>query len=272
MKILAENPDGGKKIEKVKEGVENIVRNPEVMKEIARIYNKHPDQFPNMKFLPAIIMNTLMYYASPDISEEDKEIGQKLDPEALTKFCEKILKRQIKRYSKFGLSDAAAFNLACTIPTTKMFKNRLHYRRLINTMYDIAQSEELSVDTVLMAGSKIDRKGGMKKKDFLDGFFAEFILTKNTNRTKSYTDTQKELNETLIDRCLVYLDNMKKKKLHEVLKTYIRRRKKAESFKADTKRVVKFIDHAHSNSSYTNIKAAVQELIQDNASNELYLS
>jgi hypothetical protein len=64
----------------------------------------------------------------------------------------------------------------------------------------------------------------------------------------------------------------KNRKTRDILKTYIKRRKTAESYKNDTKRVIKFIDHAHSNSSYTSLKSVVQELISDNSSNELYLS
>ncbi|MCM1439736.1 MAG: hypothetical protein NC131_11145 [Roseburia sp.] len=272
VKILAENPGDGKKIGKIKDGVENIIRNPEVMARIAKLYNKHPEAYPNMLYLPSIIMNTLAYYASDNISDEEKEFAKTLDVAGLTRFCEKILRRQIKRYRKLGMSETAAFQLAVVIPTTKLFQNRFHYRRLISQLYDIAANEELDVDTTLAAICRIDKKKRISRKDFLEGFFTEFILTKNTNKTHSFNDSQKELHETLIDRALVYLDNQKPKKLHDILKTYIKRRKTAESLKTDTKRVIKFIDHAHSNSSYTNIKAAVQELIADNASNELYLS
>lgn len=272
VKILAENPGDGKKITKIKESVEATIQNGKVMEQVAKLYNKRPEAYPNMIFLPWIIMNTLSYYASEGISDEEKEFAKTLDVKGMTKFCEKVLKRQIKRYEKMGLSETAAFQLAVVAPTTRLFHNRYHYRRLISQLYDIAANEEIDVDTVLAAVSRIDKKKKMKRSEFLEGFFSEFILTKSTNKTHSFTDAQKELHETLIDRALVYLDNLKRKKLHDILKTYIKRRKDAESYKTDTKRVIKFIDHAHSNSSYTNIKAAVQELIEDNASNELYLS
>lgn len=272
VKILAENPDEGKKIEKIKAGVENIITNKNVMERVAKLYNKHPDSYPHMIFLPSILMNTLAYYSREDISEDDKEIAQSLDAEMLTTFCEKILKRQIKRYRRFGMSDTIAFQLAVVVPTTKILKNRQWYRRLIMQLYDIAANEEVDVDNTLNAISRVDKKNGIGRKEFLDGFFSEFILTKNTNKTHSFNDSQKELHETLIDRALVYLDNLKPRKLRDILKTYIKRRKTAESYKSDTKRVIKFIDHAHSNSSYTRIKSVVQELISDNASNEPYLS
>lgn len=272
VKILAENPIESKKIDRVKAGIENVIRNTKVMSQISKIYNKHPEAYPNMQYLPNIIMNTLTYYTSEDLPEEEKEIAATLDVEGLTKFCERILKRQIKRYRHLGMSDTVAFQLAVIIPTTKLLKNRTYYRRLINQLYDIALNEEINVDQTLLAVSKIDKKNGMKRSEFMEGFFSEFILTKSTNKTHSFNDTQKELHETLIDRALVYLDNLKPRRLHDILKTYIKRRKTAESYKTDTKRVIKFIDHAHSNSSYTNIKAAVQDLISDNASNELYLS
>lgn len=272
VKILAENPEH-KKTEKVKAGVENIILNPNVMKRIAKIYRKNQEQFPNMKFLPDMIMNTLVYYSSDAISEEEKKIGEALDKEALIEFCEKILKKEIKRYKNQGLPEEIAYQLATVIPTTKLFKsNRKWYKKLIIQLYDIAAQQTVDVDTVLKAVSKIDKKKAISKKDFLEGFFSEFILQKNTNKTAKYNDTQKELHETLIDRTLVYLDGQKPRKLREILKQYIKRRKTAEEFKNDTKRIIKFTDHANSNSPYETIKKVVQELISDNSSNELYLS
>ena len=272
VKILAENPEN-KKTEKVKEGVENIILNPEVMKNIAKRYKKDPEHYPNMRFLPDMIMNSLVYYSSEGISEEEKAIGEQLDKEGLVEFCEKILRKEIKRYEKKGLSPEVAYQLATVIPTNRLFKNnRKWYKRLIIQLYDIAEQQSVDVDQILKAIVKLDKKKNISRKDFLEGFFTEFILQKNTNRTAKFNDTQKELHETLIDRTLVYQDAQKASKLREILKQYIKRRKTAEEYKNDTKRVIKFTDHANSNSPYENIKKVVQELIEDNSSNELYLS
>ena len=154
---------------------------------------------------------------------------------------------------------------------SRLFKNnRKWYKRLIIQLYDIAEQQSVDVDQILKAIVKLDKKKNISRKDFLEGFFTEFILQKNTNRTAKFNDTQKELHETLIDRTLVYLDAQKASKLREILKQYIKRRKTAEEYKNDTKRVIKFTDHANSNSPYENIKKVVQELIEDNSSNELY--
>ncbi|MCM1220107.1 MAG: hypothetical protein NC548_37015 [Lachnospiraceae bacterium] len=272
VKILAENDSERKKIGKVREGVENIIINPDVMKRIAKLYKKNPENYPNMKFLPNMIMNTLLYYASDNISDDEKEIGKALDADQMMTFCEKILKREIKRYKNMGLDQTTAFQLATVIPTTKLFSNRQWYRRLIQQLYEIAKDRDVDVDATLKAVSKIDKKKSISRKEFLEGFFSEFILQKASNKSLNFTDTQKELHETLIDRALNYMDGLKQRKLREILKQYIKRRKTAESYKNDSKRVIKFIDHANSNSPYTTIQAVVQDLIADNSSNELYLS
>lgn len=271
VKILAENPEN-KKAEKVKEGVENIILNPEVMKKIAKLYRSNPDNYQNMKFLPDMIMNTLVYYTSEGISDEEKAVGETLDKEALVEFCEKILKSEIKRYEKQNLSPEVSYQLATVIPTAKLFKNRKHYKRLISQLYDIAAEQPVDLDQILKAVTKIDKKKVISKKDFLNGFFSEFILQKSTNKSAKFNDTQKELHDTLIDRVLSYLDAQKPAKLREILKQYIKRRKTAEEYKNDTKRVIKFTDHANSNSPYENIKKVVAELIEENSANELYLS
>lgn len=271
VKILAENPTD-KKIEKVKTGVENVITNPETMKKIAKIYHKDQDQFKNMKFLPDMIMNSLVYYSSEGISEEEKAIGASLDKEGLIEFCETILKKEIKKYKKSGLPPEVAYQLATVIPTNKLFKNnRQWYKRLIVQLYDIAEQQQVDIDLVMKAIIKLD-KNGVSKKDFLEGFFSEFILQKNTNKNAKFNDTQKELHDNLVERTLVYLDGLKANKLRDILKKYIKRRKTAEEYKNDTKRVIKFTDHANSNSPYENIKKVVTELIEENSSNELYLS
>lgn len=272
VKILAENPES-KKVNKVKNGVDNIIANPAVMRKVAKIYRKHPDQYPNMIFLPYMIMNTLIYYNSDNISDEDKEIGKQLDNDELITFCEKILKREIKRYRNMGLDTDVAHQLAVVIPTTKLFRSsRQWYKKLIQRMYDIAAEHEIDVKMIIKAVMKVDKKRAISKKEFMEGFFSEFILQKSSNKSHTFTETQKELHETLIEMTLVYLDGLKQRKLREILKTYIKRRKTAESYKNDTKRVIKFTDHANSNSPYTTIKSVVQDLISDNASYELYLS
>lgn len=271
VKILAENGEF-KKIDKVKAGVENIILNPDIMKRIAKIYKKNPDEYTALKFLPYMIMNTLTYYKQEGLSDEEKAKGEALDTEALISFCEKILKKEIKRYKNRGLSDEVAFQLATVIPTTKLFKNnRAWYKRLIQTMYDIAASTPVDIDNVLKAVINVDKKNGINKKTFLEGLFSEFIMQRTSNKQSKFTDNQKDLHDDLIQRSLTYLDNLKARKLREILKMYIKRRKKAEEYKNDGKRVIKFIDHANSNSPFSNIKDCVQSLIADNANNEIYL-
>lgn len=271
VKILAENPD--KKLNKVRDGVDNIISNPAVMNRVAKIYKKHPDNYNNLIFLPNMIMNTLIYYSQENLSDEEKEIGKALDKDELVTFCEKILKKQIKKYKKMGLEEKIAFQIATIIPTAKLFRGNRHwYKTLIQALYNIAETEEVEIDDIIKAVIKIDKKKAISKKDFLEGFFSEFILQKNTNKSAKFTDTQKELHNALVERALVYLDNLKSKKLREILKTYIKRRKTAEEYKNDTKRVIKFTDHANSNSPYTNIKKVVTDLIETKSENELYLS
>ena len=276
VKILAEYDSttaDTKKMFKVKKGVDNIISNPDVMRYIAKIYKKHPDNYPHMIYLPYMIVNTLAYYNSDGISDEDKEIGKLLDAESLISFCEKILKKEIKRYTNVGIDEKMAFMLATSVPTAKMFKsNRQWYTRLIKQMYDSAVDTDVDINQVLKAVMKVDKKKQISKKDFLEGFFTEMIMQRSSNKSAKFTETQKELHQGLIERTLVYLNDLKPRKLRDILKTYIKRRKRAESFKNDGKRIIKFIDHAQSNSPYETIKKVVQDLIAENSANELYLS
>ncbi len=275
VKILSENPqEEGKKITKIKSAVDNVVTNSSVMKKVAKLYRKNPDNYTNMIFLPHMIVNTLLYYSQEGISEEEKEISLSLDKEGLIEFCQKILKSKIKRYKKHSFSSDTSFKLAEVIPTTKLLvNNRQWYKKLIQSLYIISETEDIDFQLVLRAVLSLDKKKKyISKNEFYERFYSEFILTKSSNKNHSFTDTQKELHESLIEKTLEYLEDLKSSKLREILKTYIKRRKTAESYKNDTRRVIKFIDYANSNSSFTKIKSVIQELIADNSTNELYLS
>jgi len=270
--VPTEGPDARKKVIKIRENVEKIVLNPEIMKLIGKLYKKDPENYPNMKFFPRMIINTILLYKI----EKTKNEGNvpEFDETALIEFCEKILKSEIKRYRKNGVPDnETALQLATVVPTAKVLhKGRQAFKHLIDSLYDVANTAEVNLDVVLPAVIKVDKKKKIKKSEFYEGFYSEFIWRKSSHKNLSYTDTQKDLEETLIERALDYLENLKKRQCKEILKTFIRRRKTAELNKNDTKRIIKFIDHANSNSSYVNIKAVVQELISDNSANELYLS
>lgn len=278
VKILSENPIDNKKIMKLRAAVDNVLFNPDLMESIAKLYKKDPKEYPNLIYFPYMITSTIFYYNQEGISDEEKEYADRLDKEALLKFCTKILKKQIKYYSDAGLSDAVAFELACVMPTTKLLSvpsvGRQWYKRLIQKLYDMAEVSEIDLPAILSAVRTVDKnkKYRVSKAEFNEGFFSEVIMRKATNKVHAYTDGQKELQENLIEATLMYMDSLKSKKLRSILRTYIKRRKTAEEHKNDTKRIIKFIDHANSNSAYGQVKSVVQDLIADNGANELYLS
>lgn len=276
VKILSENPGEGKKILKLREGVDSVIINTDVMKRVAKLYKKEPKNYPNMIFLPYMITNTIVYYNQEGLSEKEQSEGERLDKVALLGFCEQILKRQIKHYRNQGLSGELAFEMANVIPTTKILsgrKGRDWYKTLIRKLYTMAEQGTVDLVEVLDAIRSVDKKKDcIGKKEFFEGFFSEFILNKSSNKSHTYNDTQKELHENLVSACLEYMESLKEKKLREMLKTYIRRRKTAEQYKNDSKRMIRFIDHANSNSPYNKLKTVIQDLISDNSNNELYLS
>lgn len=269
-KILVEHPEN-KKVEKVSSSVENIITNTDVMKRMAKIYKKDKKSYPNLIYLPYMIMNTLSYYNNENLPAEEKEVAERLNPESLVNFCESILKKQVKKYESLGLDEEQAFLLATTIPRNDIFKNRKWYKSLISLMYEMAEKEEVDIDLILKSVVKIN-KDGIGRKKFLREFFSELILMKSSNKNAKFTETQKELHNGLIERALGYLNGMKSKDLKELLKDYIKRRKHAETYKTDGKRIIKFTEHSNSNSPYTTIKSVVTDLISDKADNELYLS
>lgn len=273
VKILSEVTEDSKKLNKIKEGVESKIVDPATMDAVAELYKKHPEFYPNMIFLPYMIVSTINYYRNEDLTDEEKEFGKRIHTDDLIEFCMKILKKIIKHYVKLGLSENTAFQIATIIPSTKLLVgSRKWYRNLITGLRLMSETELPDIKLIFKAILKLDGKKYVGKKLFYELFYQEFILTKLTNKKYSSTDTQKEFYDKMIDMTLEYLNDLKVRKLKGILKQYIKIRKKAEEFKTDGKRIIKFVDHATSNSPYQNIKAAVQELIADDKDNEIYLS
>lgn len=267
LKILSDVKDEeNKKIIKLKDIINNIILNKDTMKQVSKVYKDNSDAYPNLPYLAFMIVNTIEHLEQPTEGESN------IDTEMLLKFCERILKEPMKKYKKQGMSQQTAFKMASIIPSGKRLKgNRIWYKRLIQGMYDIASYEQVNVPMIFRSVCDVDKKS-IDKKVFNKEFFSEFILSRDGNRKAKMNDEQKELHETLIEMAVQYLDSRKNNELRDILKTYIRRRKTAESYKNDVKRVIKFVDFANSNSEYSNIKSCVQDLISDNGTNELYLS
>jgi len=242
------------------------------MDRVIKLYNKNPDAYPHMVYLPAMIMNTIRYYSQDSLRDDEKEVSKAMDIEKLTTFCQKILKKNVKRYRNLGIDKVQAYVLATAIPSTRHFKdNREWYRRTINTLYELSQDTIINIEECLSAIRKVDKKNKIGKKEFEENFYREFILQRKSNKMQSMTDSQKSTLEDLTMRCLDYMEALKPKKLRAMLRGYINNRKHAEKYKTDGKRVIKFVDYANNNSPYSNIKSVVQDLIDADGQNELYL-
>lgn len=273
VKILSEVSDDSKKVNKIKEWIVSKITDAETMDAVAEMYKKHPEYYPNMIYLPHMIVSTINYYRQEDLTDEEKEFGKRIESEDLIAFCEKILKKIIKKYKKEDLDESTAFNIATVIPSTKLLAgSRKWFKNLLTTLHIMAEDTVPDVKAIFKAILKIEGKKYISKKLFYELLYQEFIMKRLSNKKYSSTETQKEFYEKMTDMTLEYLNGLKVGKIKGILKQYIKRRKKAEEAKADGKRIIKFIDHANSNSPYQQIKAAVQELINDDKDNEQYLS
>ena len=273
VKILTEVTEDTKKVNKVKEWIENKIVDPATMDAVAEMYKKHPELYSNMIYLPYMIVSTITYYRQEDLTDEEKEFGKRIHSDDLIEFCMKILKKVIKKYEKQDLSSEVAFQIATVIPTTKLLAgSRKWFRNLITTLHIMAEKSVPDLKAIFKAILKLDGKKYINKKLFYELLYQEFMLKRLSNKKYSATDSQKEFYDNFVDMTLEYLNELKVGKVKNILKQYIKARKKAEEFKSDGKRIIKFVDHANSNSPYQNIKAAVQELINDDKNNEIYLS
>jgi hypothetical protein len=267
------NKTNEKKINRIRKDISNLIPQSKIMKRIAKLYSKKATDYPNIIYLPKYIIDTIEHYSLEGLNDKEKAIGENLNKEELLDFCNKVLKKEIKKYEKNDLSPNASFILSSVAPNLKLFKNSWEpYYNLMQALFNIAIDEEVDLTKVFDYIKNLENKKDFNKKEFYKRFFSTFIARRVSNKDYSFTDHQKTLKEELIDKSLEYLNGLKSGELKEILKEYIKHRRGAESDKSDSKRVIKFIDYANSNSEYAKLQSVVKELIADNSSNELYLS
>ena len=237
------------------------------------VYKKEPKEYKWILHLPGMITATILYYQKKDLMDEEKKEAEHLDVDMLMKFCEKILRKPIRKYMKHGLSASAAFQMACAVPTLNVFTWKTNYwhRKMINTMFEIAAEDVVDVPSYLQAIFSMDKNDKFKKKYFLDEFCLQYLLRKQTNKSAKFTDNQKELQENLNAWVLVHLNTIQKDRSRAIIKDYIRARKRAEENKVDGTRVIPLINHSNANSEYTKLRDVLLDIIKSNSQNELYL-
>ena len=59
VKILSEVSDDSKKVNKIKEWIVAKITDSDVMDSVAEMYKKHPEYYPNMIYLPHMIVSTI---------------------------------------------------------------------------------------------------------------------------------------------------------------------------------------------------------------------
>jgi flagellar biosynthesis regulator FlaF len=257
----------------LREAIIQIIAQNDVMKQIAKIYKKEPDNYPYIVYLPFMIRNAILYYSQDNLSEDDAKLAEMMDRDALVSISEAILKKQAKKYRENGLSKHIALEVASAIPTAKRISNNRRWMKsLIQLLYELAEFEEVDFEAVLKTIPKLDKKPPYTRKEIREMFYRELIQARSSNKNHSFTESQKDLNEKFIESAMEYLNGLKHQKLRQILREYIKIRKKAEEHKNDGKRIIKFTDIANSNSDYEKIKTVVTELISDDSANELYLS
>ena len=262
-----------KKIDKIKESVDDVIRNPSLMNDIIDIYKKDPKQHKWILYLPSMMVATIVYYQGKDLTDAEKKEAETVDVDMLMKFSEKILKKPIRKYIKHGLSTSAAFQMACAVPSLNVFTGRtvFFHRKFINTLFEIAKEEVVDIPTYFQAMFAMDKSEKFKKKEFLDEFCLQYLLRKQTNKSAKFTDNQKELQENLNTWALNHLNLIAKERSRSIIKNYIKARKRAEENKIDGTRVISLINHSNANSEYTRLRDVLLDLIKSNSQNELYL-
>lgn len=198
-----------------------------------------------------------------------KENGELINTKPYYKLCETILKKKIKALEECGLSEDAAFDVACTFPSTSLLEfGRRPYSpsmqyfcgQLIFLLYDLAKrNEDVNFAKIIKA----------LNLDEYDDILIRFIIREKRSKIKNFTAKQKALFNDITYWALDKMNTFPKEVIVDILKYYVKDRKRDESQGRDEPR--RFYLSSVPQEEYKKIYKAVKALTKEDETTRKYL-
>lgn len=198
-----------------------------------------------------------------------KENGDLIDTKPYYKLCETILKKKIRALEECGLSEDAAFDVACTFPSSSLLEfGRRPYNptmqyfcsQFVFLLYDLAKRNETVNFTKIV---KVLELG--EYEDIL----IRFIIREKRAKIKTFTAKQKALFNDITYWALDKMNTFPKDVIVDILKYYVKDRKRDESQGRDDSR--RFYLSSVPEEDYKKIHKAVKILSKEDETAKKYL-
>lgn len=225
--------------------------------------NDDTENIANFQFLP-IILSDIIREETKKNNKTDKD--NQFNTDYLYDACALLTKSLTKKLRKKGVSDDAAFDIACAIPSKELFgafgkgTGRYEAGILINLLYTLAKKgEDVPVDKIF--GTLVD--------DEYEVDIIYYALRERKDKFSSFDTKQKsvysEINEWIFNK----LEKYDKDLIYSILKEYINDRKKDDRNNRDTNR--RYFISSLPESDYKRINKVVHKLLKEDENNKKYL-
>lgn len=228
-----------------------------------RYEDKDTSNIANFQFLPIILSDIIREETKKNTKRKDDE---KINIDYLYDACVLLTKPLAKKLRKKGVSDDAAFDIACAIPSKDLFSafgkgtGRYEAGVLINLLYALAKKgETVPVDKIFKV---------LVDEDY-EVDIIHYALRERKDKFSSFDAKQKavysEINEWIFNQ----IESYDKDLIYSILKEYINDRKKDDKNNRDTNR--RYFISSLPETDYKRIIKVVKKLIKEDESNKKYL-
>ena len=257
-----QNPDN----QKIKNAIYNQLAGktgPAFIKYITKSYkNGEFEGFANIQFLPI-----LLYEIISNINKQNRQLKAE-NPEAevydasdLYELSELILKPRIKKLVKKGIDENMAFDILSVIPSPEAmkFSGRFRVKMLFTLLYQYAEKQEVPFRKILK----------IVVTDEYNDDVIFYALRERKEKYQKFTDTQKSLFNSITEWVFDVMEDMDKTLIKDILKTYVKDRKRDESQGKDGNR--RYFISSLPEDDYKRINKVVKEIISSDETAKKYL-
>lgn len=193
---------------------------PEFIKYLTKSVKNYGYDIENIEYLPIILHEMIRDILKYNEHVNEEEGQRPMDPpDDLYELSELILKKRIKKAKKKGIPDDLAFDLLGIMPVPKAAKYSAYFR--VRGIFDLlylyaAKTPDLMFDKII--------EFLFDEEDYK--FVIGYALQERKEKYKTFTETQKKLFNDISTWVFTALEDMQKDEIEDILRNYIRVRKR----------------------------------------------
>ena len=248
-------------LKEVKEEIYEKLVDEKFIKYLTKEIKKNDLEFTNMTLLPIILAEIVT-----DIQKANNELTkgeEKYEVNDLVELSRIILKKKLKKMAKAGIPEDLAFDVLTIIPDVEVLKKSApyHFRKLFTVLYEHAKTKAIDFDKMIGVLFKDNENYKMS--------LIIFALLERKEKIANFNPSQNQLFNQITTWCFNTMEDLKKSDIENILKIYIKTRRRDESQNKDTNR--RYYISSLLESDFPKITKIVEKIINENPDNKKYL-